>query len=171
MNASEEPGSSGPPASKGEVTEVLGTLLLVTVLLGIAMIVGAVWQGELSWLKGAVGVLGIAGVVAALMAVVSLGRKLGTKLEEAVRTEGAPQFEVHWGGLGGGVSGWSISRSMVLLVAMVLLGVILLAAVSQLGTLGAAFLNEGNAAEKPAKPATVVSNVPPKAKEEPQGTK
>src|SRR5271154_126167 len=44
---------------------------------------------------------------------------------EAIRLEGAPHIESHWGGLGGGVGGWRVSPSLIYLSGAIIFGILM----------------------------------------------
>ena len=83
---------------------------LAVLLLG-GGLVAAWWVGELDPSRAAL--LGISGSIALVAAVFTI--------ESLARGEGL-QFDSHWGGLGGGMGGWRLSSSLVLVVvAMIFL--------------------------------------------------
>jgi hypothetical protein len=128
-------------------------ILLLAILIGFGLLGSAVWKGEIKALEGAFHFLriGAAGVV--LLLLLYIGSRLAREFHAAIERDGPPRFERHWGGLGGMVSGWLISRSMVLLLGLVLVFGGILAALTQVNALSSHF------SKSPSSP-SVVTNAP-----------
>jgi hypothetical protein len=70
--------------------------------------------------------------VAALVALGIIGKKCFDRLIAAMELE-RPGLETSWGGLGGSLGGWSISKSLAWLIVNVLLLVVFVALATQVG--------------------------------------
>ncbi len=93
-------------------------LVPLYLFLALAGLLGfAAYHGELSALKAAL--LALSG---------GLTIWFVTKFLRAVDTDGPPQLDTNWGGLGGGLGGWRCSSSLVYLICSFVLGAVLIVA-------------------------------------------
>lgn len=111
---------SPKPKDSSDVWEKLDLLMAIGLVGTLCLIGTAVWKKEIGAIQGALWVIGATGFTIALVALVTLCRKMGQELLAAIDKDGPPRFERHWGGLGGSVGGWAVSKSMIYFVALAL---------------------------------------------------
>jgi len=116
--------------SRSFLTRVILGPGIAFALLAAVVFVAAVIRGEVSFTRAALTLAFAAFVVSVVTLLIALATVFARRLLDALARDGAPRIESHWGGLGGGVGGWTFSESVMYLVglAVTLILIIVLAA-------------------------------------------
>ncbi len=121
----------GGPKSTAPVPSVVFGVGAVGLAVCLALVVIAVVRHEVSPVQGAVWTLGVTSFLVVLLFLCHLGWILVGKFSAAMKDDGMPRFEQHWGGLGGNVRGWTISPAFGLLLCLAFVLAALVGVLSQ----------------------------------------
>jgi hypothetical protein len=131
----------GEAAERAHPEEAAGRLVFgvsaAAVVVALAGLIVATVRGDIGLVAASKAVLGGAVAIGALGFLGAVAVGLWRGMREALASEGPPRIESHWGGFGGGVGGWNVSRSFFYFFGFIVaIGAIVVVATQTLAVLG-----------------------------------